>query len=134
MAWKKSGTGRSGVSGWGALLLGLGGVLPSGEQASAASNFNMTDVVSLRAEGDKIYLSQGGSPFEELSLGETPEALQLRKLLGDTGSAGISAPVDSFIVANGGSGVPGNKPNAAESTSKVKKKPAHKSSKRNVRS
>jgi len=131
MARKKSGSGWSGVSGWGALLLGLGGVLPSGEQAIAAFKLD-TNTASLRADGDKIYLSQGGASFEELKLGDTPEARHLRKLLRDAGGGEMTVPVGSFIVANGGASHPGSKPGTVDGTAKPgKKKPVHRSTKRN---
>jgi len=104
-------------------MLGIGSVFPGATEANVPKA-DTVDVATLRLDGDKIYLSQGGSAFEELALGDTPEARHLRKLLEDAGSGTISAPVGSFIVANGGSGASGNKPSTAESTSGAAKKEA----------
>ena len=68
-----------------------------------------SDEVVLRLEGENICFSQGGSAFEELRLGDTPEAVHLRKLLRDAGGAGqsVSVPIGSTIVASGGGGASG---------------------------
>jgi hypothetical protein len=57
--------------------------------------------------------------FEELHLGDTPEAAHLRKLLRDAGGTGksVSVPTGSMIVAGGGGG-------AAGWSSKSKPKPS----------
>jgi hypothetical protein len=110
---------------WGALILGfvtlLGGEAradrsqlqplgatpePSGQPASTPGE------VALRLEGKNIYISRGGSAFEELRLGDTPEAEHLRKLLRNAGSEGqsVSVPVGSMIVASGGGSSYGKKP------------------------
>jgi hypothetical protein len=108
------------LSGWGALALGFGTLVAGGAQAAASapgvgttpSRPDAADEVVIRTEGEKIYVSQGGKAFEELSLRDTPEAAHLRKLLGDAGAATgpVTLPAGSFVVANGGSGVSGTKP------------------------
>ena len=71
--------------------------------------------MAIRIEGQTIYISQGGSAFEALRLGDTPEAEHLRKLLRDAGAAGqtVSVPVGSMIVASGGGSGNGEKPKHA---------------------
>ena len=110
---------------WGALVLGFAALIggearadrsqlqpldatpePSGPSASRS------DEVAVRIDGENIYISQGGGAFEELHLGDTPEAAHFRKLLRDAGAAGqsVSVPVGSTIVASGGGGHSGQKP------------------------
>jgi hypothetical protein len=70
------------------------------------------DEVAIRIEGEKIYISQRGSAFEDLRLGDTPDAAHLRKLLRDAGAEGqsVSVPIGSMIVASGGGSGSGQKP------------------------
>jgi len=60
--------------------------------------------VVVKIDGEKLFISQDGSHFEELRLGDTREALHLRKLLRDEVSDGqsVTLPVGSMIVASGG--------------------------------
>jgi hypothetical protein len=110
---------------WLALILGFGALFAGDARAdrpdvqsfgTAARPANELgarfDEVLIRTEGEKIYFSQGGSAFEELPLGDTPEAIALRELLrqADAGDAGTAASVGSFIVANGGPSIHGAKP------------------------
>ncbi len=71
-----------------------------------------SDEVAVRIDGEKIYISQRGSAFEELRLGDTPDAAHLRKLLRDAGAEGqsISVPIGAMIVASGGGSGKGEKP------------------------
>jgi hypothetical protein len=93
---------------WGALLLS-GGALMSGARADVKpqppgrSDFEAREVV-VKVDGEKLFISQDGSHFEELRLGDTREALHLRKLLQDEVSDGqsVTLPVGSMIVASGG--------------------------------
>jgi len=93
---------------WGALLLS-GGALISGARADvkpqppSRSDFEAHEVV-VKIDGENIFISQDGSNFEELRLGDTREALHLRKLLRDEVSDGrsVTIPVGSMIVASGG--------------------------------
>jgi hypothetical protein len=68
--------------------------------------------VALRLDGDSIHISQNGGVFEELRLGDTPEANHLRKLLRETGALQqpVSIPVGATIVASGGASGKGEKP------------------------
>jgi hypothetical protein len=93
---------------WGALLLS-GGALISGARADvklqppSRSDFEAREVV-VKIDGENIFISQDGRNFEELRLGDTREALHLRKLLRDEVSDGrsVTIPVGSMIVASGG--------------------------------
>lgn len=106
---------------WMALLFG-GGALMSTAQADQpkprppesipdlfGQPLSRPDEVVLRLDGENIYLSQGGSAFEELRLGDTPEALHLRNLLRDAGGReqSVSVPIGATIVASGGGGTSG---------------------------
>jgi hypothetical protein len=107
---------------WGALLLS-GGALMGSARSDVTPRprppelipdlfgrpLSRSDEVVLRLDGENIYFSQGGSAFEELRLGDTPEAVHLRKLLRDAGGTGqsVSVPIGSTIVASGGGGASG---------------------------
>jgi hypothetical protein len=66
----------------------------------------------VRIDGENVYISQDGSTFEQLYLGDTLEAAHLRTLLLDEGAArrSVSIPVGAMIVASGGGGGNGQKP------------------------
>ena len=111
------------LSQWGALMLGAAFAsnawagrpdLLTPERTGVPSNQRgpQFDEVLVRIEGTKIYISEGGSAFEELSLGETLDAAGLRKLLTDAGAAkiAIAVPVGSIVVASGGGSGDGAKP------------------------
>jgi hypothetical protein len=120
------------LPGWGALLLGFGALFAGGARAGnpdlqAPGNIPhppnargaATDDVTVRWNDGRIYVSQaGGGAFEELALGNTPEAAHFKKLLDEAGIAAgpISVPVGSTIVASGGSGATGRKPKAPPTT------------------
>lgn len=116
--WSKAPRWAALALGFGPLLAGNGGaakaelqpgsagtVPPAGRRASA-------DEVVVRTDGDRVFLSQGGGAFEELPLGNTPEATYLRRLLGAAGAGGasVTVPVGTIIVANGGGQGDGTKP------------------------
>jgi hypothetical protein len=96
------------IPAWVALLFG-GGALMSNAQADVKQppqgqpDFATREVV-VKTDGEHILISQDGSKFEELRLGDSREALHLRKLLRDETSDGrtITVPVGSMIVASGG--------------------------------
>jgi hypothetical protein len=69
------------------------------------------DEVIVRIERDSVHISQDGSSFEELRLGDTPEAAHLKKLLRDAGAGqSIPVPIGAMIVASGGGGHKAEKP------------------------
>jgi hypothetical protein len=115
----------------GALVMGFGALF--GMPARAATpdlTAGGPDEVVVRSDGEKIYISERGGSFQELSLGETPEALRLRKLLDAAGATrgSVSVPVGSIIVANGGSQVGGPAPEAPRTVkAKRPKQPAKRS-------
>ncbi len=93
---------------WAALLLG-GGTFISGARADIKpqppSRLDLqAHEVIVKIDGENIFISQDGSHFEVLRLGDTPEASHLRKLLRDEVSDGqaVAIPVGSMIVASGG--------------------------------
>jgi hypothetical protein len=105
---------------WGALMLGFGVLIGGNARADqpkppeltpdiSGQSLSRSDEVALRLDGENITFSQGGGAFEELHLGDTPEAVHLRKLLRDAGGTGqsVSVPIGSTIVAGGGGGTPG---------------------------
>jgi hypothetical protein len=81
----------------------------------AASNSNE---VMLRLDGENVLMSQDGGAFEPLRLGDTPEALLLKKLLRDAGAEAqsVAVPVGAMIVASGGGSGKGLKPKPQGST------------------
>ena len=121
---------------WKALMLGFGALFAADAQAksdlpSAGTNLETSkqsgsnvDEVAIRTEGEKVYISQSGGTFEELWLGNTPEAEYLRGLLRDAGAARspIPVPIGSIIVANGGGGVDGKKPAAPSDDKQLDRK------------
>ena len=108
------------IPAWGALMLGFGMLIGGNARADQPKPPELTpdlsgqspsrsDEVALRLDGENIYFSQRGGAFEELRLGDTPEAAYLRKLLRDAGGTGksVSVPIGSMIVAGGGGGAAG---------------------------
>ncbi len=110
---------------WGALMLGFGALLAGDARADRSQLeppeatpepsrrlASRLDEVAIRIEGENIYISQRGSAFEKLCLGDTPDAAHLRKLLRDAGAVGqsVSVPIGSMIVASGGGSGSGEKP------------------------
>jgi hypothetical protein len=107
---------------WGALMLGA--LLAGGARADRSQLqppeatpepsrlASRLDEVAVRIDGENIYISQRGSAFEELRLGDTSDAAHLRKLLRDAGAEGqpVSVPIGSMIVASGGGSGKGEKP------------------------
>jgi hypothetical protein len=105
---KKSGLTSSGL----ALLAGVGAVAAAGEARAA------TGQILVKAEGDRVFVSQGAG-FQELKLGQGPDAAHLRGLLRDAVRTGetLVVPVDPFIVANGGGGADGDKHKSSAASS-----------------
>jgi hypothetical protein len=117
----------------GALALGFGGLFAADAPAeklefqSLGTNVRPSrqldlglDAVVMRLNGERIYISQRGGAFEELSLGDTQQAAYLRQLLRDAGAADrpVSVPIGSMVVANGGGAGDGKKPAADETKPK----------------
>jgi hypothetical protein len=86
-------------------------------ESSASSTSNLGEV-AIRLVGENVHISQDGGAFEPLLLGDTPEALHLKKLLRDAGAEGrsVSVPVGAMIVASGGGSGKGLKPKPQGST------------------
>jgi hypothetical protein len=118
----------------GALALGFGGLFaadapaersefqPIGTTIGASRRPDLAlDAVLIRLNGERIYISQRGGTFEELSLGNTEQAKYLRHLLRDAGAAEhpVSVPVGWMVVANGGGAGDGKKPAADETKPKA---------------
>jgi hypothetical protein len=100
-------------------MLGFGSLCAADAQAARTelqsietNSVTNKQEVAIRTKGEKIYISQRGGAFEELFLGDTPEAEYFRKLLMEAGAARgpISVPIGSIIVANGGGKQDGVKP------------------------
>jgi hypothetical protein len=116
------------LSKWVAFILGCGALFAGEAQASksqiqpigAVGPSNLlgrnSDKVLIRLEGEKIYISQDGSTFRELSLVDAPETIYFKELLRDATSAAreIAVPLGPIIVANGGSGPAGAKSKEAK--------------------
>lgn len=91
---------RSSLRKW-AQVAGLGAVLPVVAQAHAAAP---AAGAVIRLDGDRLYLSEAGGAFQELRLGDTPEARALRVMIEQQGdSAGVRLnPV--ILAGSGGCG------------------------------
>jgi hypothetical protein len=88
-----------------ALMLGVGAAAVASARADAPGDRQHTGArdVSIRSEGGKIYLSEGGTETE-LRLGATPEHDRLLRLLQDYGPAGIKLDPDPRLIMSGGGG------------------------------
>jgi hypothetical protein len=116
------------LSKWVAFILGCGALFAGEAQANKSqiqpvgamgpSNplGRNCDKVLVRLEGEKIYISQDGSTFRELSLADAPETTYFKELLRDATSADreIAVPLGPIIVANGGGGANGAKAKEAK--------------------
>lgn len=91
-------TRRTSLRKW-ARLAGLGAVLPVVAQAHAATNGAV-----IRLDGDRLYLSEAGGAFRELSLGDTEEARALRAMLGEQGGAAGIRLSPTILAGSGGCG------------------------------
>jgi hypothetical protein len=112
----------------GALLLGFGALIggaraerpglqpPATPEPSSQSALRPEEIL-VRIDGESIYISQDAGSFEELRLGDTPEAAHLRELLRNEGAdrRSVSIPVGSMIVASGGGSGKGDKPSRQNS-------------------
>jgi len=115
----------AGLPKWGALAAGLGAFAGGGAQANVAapdslgrrgdpglSRGTADGEVRIRIDDQKIYLSERGGEFEELVLGDTPEAEGLRRLVRELLPTGdvLAVPVGPSVVAEGGAHGPWSQP------------------------
>jgi hypothetical protein len=112
------------LSKWGALAAGLGAFVGAGAQANVLApdplskegpvlaGENASGEVRIRIDGERLYLSERGREFEELVLGDTPEAEGLRRLVKELLPAGgvLAVPVGPSVVAEGGAHGPWTRP------------------------
>jgi len=117
-----------GLSKWVAFILGCGALFAGEAQANKSQIQPLgamgpsnplgrnSDKVLVRLEGEKIYISQDGSTFTELSLADAPETAYFKELLRDATSADreIAVPLGPIIVANGGGNANGAKAKEAK--------------------
>jgi hypothetical protein len=107
-------------------VLGLGALVAADAQAERSRSLDgvqpAESEVVLRMEGDRVFMSEKGGVFRELSLGDTREAAELRRLVKQAGEERIAVPVGSFVVANGGANAGGVKPKDAADTPMSAKK------------
>ena len=86
-----------------ALLLGLGALSTVGAQAGAQAGQKASGDAFVRSDGEKIYLSEGGSE-SELQLGATVQRDRLLRLLEEQGPAGVKLDTDPRLIMSGGGG------------------------------
>jgi hypothetical protein len=88
-----------------ALILGLGAFSTAGAQADAPDHSSLGSFgdISIRSEGGKIYLSEGGQNTE-LQLGATSQRDNLLRLLEEHGPAGVKLDPDPRLIMSGGGG------------------------------
>ena len=88
-----------------ALILGIGALSTTGAQADAPERTNLStfDDVSVRSEGGRIFLSEGGREIE-LRLSATPQRDRLLRLLEDHGPAGVKLDHDPRLIMSSGGG------------------------------
>jgi hypothetical protein len=98
MARSHSARRRRRLPGRAALLLGLGALSAQGAQAAVPP-----DGATVRSEGGRIYLSEGGRE-SELLLGATAQRDRLLRLLEEHGPAGVRLDADPRLIMSGGGG------------------------------
>jgi hypothetical protein len=86
-----------------ALILGLGALSTTGVQADTKASKPASGDASVRSDGGKIYLSEGGRETE-LRLGATPQRDRLLRLLEEHGPAGVKLDSDPRLIMSGGGG------------------------------
>src|SRR4029077_18873098 len=103
MAVRRSVRKRLRLPGGAALILGLGALSTAGAQADTQVSQPASGDASVRSDGGKIYLSEGGRETE-LRLGATPQRDRLVRLLDEQGSAGVKLGSDPRLIMSGGGG------------------------------
>jgi hypothetical protein len=88
-----------------ALILGMGALSTTGAQADVPERANpgAFDDVSVRSEGGRIFLSEGGRETE-LRLSPTPQRDRLLRLLDEHGPAGVKLDGDPRLIMSSGGG------------------------------
>jgi hypothetical protein len=113
-----------------ALLLGIGALSAGGAQANVPDNPDKSRATTalqgeragpgglvVRSEAGRILISEGGKPFEELYLADTPEALLLKQLLERAATAAGPAGVrinPTILAGSGGGGFHWGRPGKIE--------------------
>jgi hypothetical protein len=96
-----------------ALLLGVGALSVAGAHAGPAEAPPGAGLAAgfgdllVRAEGGRIYLSEGGKEFHEVEVGDTAPARLLRQLLEKDGAVAGAADIrlrPTILAGSGGSG------------------------------
>ena len=127
------------LSKWVAFILGCGALFAGEAHANKSQNQPVgaigpsnplgrnSDKVLVRLEGEKIFISQDGSTFRELSLADAPETAYFKELLRDATSADreIAIHIGPTIVANGGGGAHGAKAKEAKKKKEQKETPTN---------
>jgi hypothetical protein len=88
-----------------ALILGIGALSTTRAQADVPEQTDLRafDGVSVRSEGGRIFLSEGGRE-SELRLSATPQRDRLLRLLEEHGSAGVKLDHDPRLIMSSGGG------------------------------
>ena len=104
---------------WSAFLLSLGAMFGGSARADARADpadrpaADHRDIrngqVLVRVEGDRIFFSERGGPFQELPIADAADAASLKSLLdadavGRDEQASVALEVGRAVVADGGSG------------------------------
>src|ERR1700751_3457311 len=88
-----------------ALIWGIGALSTTRAQADVPEQTDLRafDGVSVRSEGGRIFLSEGGRE-SELHLSVTPQRARLLRLLEEHGSAGVKLDHDPRLIMSSGGG------------------------------
>lgn len=120
-----------------AAMVGLAALFTAGAQADIADPRPADGVkdgmrpatrglpeVLVRSDGDRVYISENGTAYDELALRDTPEGARLKRMLDDLnlGPEPIAVPVGRVIVADGGAGV--HAPKEAERSEEAEQRSA----------
>jgi len=89
------------------LMVGLGALSAAGAQADATAaqdNGNLAQNLRIRLEGGQVYISERGSDFRKLPLGDSAETRQFVQLLKSANSSEVEANSREIILAGAGGG------------------------------